>query len=107
MILDLRTYTCKPEKFQEWLALYSAQGYQHQVRHCGTPLIYATTESGPLNQVVHVWQYENHIDRERKRDAMMKDARFIDYMRQSREMAAHQTMESRILRPCTLFADSK
>ncbi|GEM_PF-5233194 len=28
MIFDLRIYTCKPEKMQDWLALYSAQGYQ-------------------------------------------------------------------------------
>ncbi|HMH19361.1 MAG TPA: NIPSNAP family protein [Burkholderiales bacterium] len=44
--------------------------------------------------------YESQADRERKRDALMKDPLFQDYLRRSAEMGAHQHQhqESRILK---------
>jgi hypothetical protein len=47
---------------------------------------------------VHVWRYESQADREKKRDALMKDPVFQDYLRRSAEMGAHQHQESRILK---------
>ena len=107
MILDLRMYTCRPGMMQNWLNLYADAGYEHQVRHCGEPLLYASSDVGPQNQVVHVWRYESHADRDEKRVAMLKDPGFARYMKLSQEMAAHQSMENRILTPCEFEAASR
>lgn len=52
MIFDLRIYTLHNNKFGAWLKLYEEHGHATQVKHCGEPVFYATTEVGQLNQVV-------------------------------------------------------
>jgi len=98
MIFDLRIYTLQNSKFAAWLKLYEEFGHATQVKHCGEPVFYATTEVGTLNQVVHVWKYESQADRERRRDALMADPAFQAYLAKSRELGAHQHQESRILK---------
>jgi len=98
MIFDLRIYTLHPGKTAEWLKMYEQYGHPTQVKHCGEPVFYATTEVGTLNQVVHVWQYKSQAEREKKRNALMKDPAFKDYMRRSAEMGAHLHQESRLLK---------
>ena len=103
MIYDLRIYTLRPGILGTWLKMYEQYGHPTQVKHCGEPVIYTTTEVGPLNQVVHVWRYDSQGDRERKRDALMADPAFQEYLRRSAEMGAHLNQENRILKP-TSFA---
>src|SRR5580765_4476462 len=98
MIFDLRIYTLHNNKFAAWLKMYEQYGHPTQVKHCGEPVFYATSEVGPLNQVVHVWKYDSQADREQKRNTLMNDPAFQDYLRRSAEMAAHQSQESRILK---------
>lgn len=98
MIFDLRIYTLHNSKFAAWLKLYEEHGHPVQVKHCGEPVFYATTEVGPQNQVVHVWKYESQADRERKRNALMADPAFQAYLQKSRELGAHQFQENRILK---------
>lgn len=98
MIFDLRIYTLSASKFAEWLKLYEEFGHAAQVRHCGEPVFYATTEVGTINQVVHVWKYQSQADRERRREALMADPQFQDYLARSRALGAHQHQESRILK---------
>ena len=98
MIFDLRIYTLHNNKLAAWLKLYEEYGHPTQVKHCGEPVFYATTEIGQLNQVVHVWKYASQADREKKRDALMADAAFQVYLQKSRELGAHQNQECRILK---------
>ncbi|MFN0305789.1 MAG: NIPSNAP family protein [Burkholderiales bacterium] len=98
MIFDLRIYTLRPGMLATWLKMYEQYGHPTQVKHCGEPVFYATTEVGPLNQVVHVWKYDSQADREKKRDALMQDSVFKEYMRRSAEMAAHAHQENRIMK---------
>ncbi len=98
MIYDLRIYTLHNAKFSDWLELYKTYGHPAQVRHCGEPVFYATTEVGTLNQVVHCWKYESQADRERRRDALMADPEFKAYLAKSKALGAHQNQENRILK---------
>ena len=98
MIFDLRIYTLRPGMLPTWLAMYEQYGHPTQVKYCGEPVIYTTSEVGPLNQVVHVWRYESQADREQKRDALMRDSVFQEYLRRSAEMGAHASQENRILK---------
>ena len=96
MIVEFRTYTLNPgttpqfeERFAEALP----------ARTKVSPLAaFWHTEVGPLNQVVHVWKYASQADREKKRDALMADPAFKEYLAKSRELGAHQSQECRILK---------
>jgi len=98
VIFDLRIYTLHNNKFAAWLKLYEEHGHPAQVKHCGEPVFYATSEVGELNQVVHVWKYASQADREKRRDALMADPAFQAYLQKSRELGAHQRQECRILK---------
>ena len=64
----------------------------------GKPVLISTTEVGPLNQVVHIWQYESQGDRETRRNTMVKDAGWPEFLKRSAELDAVHTQENRILK---------
>ena len=55
MLLDVRTYTCKPGTLKKHLELYAKMGAEPQSRNLGKPLLYMTTETGNPNQYIHIW----------------------------------------------------
>ena len=59
MLLDVRTYPCRPGTIKKHLELYEKMGKEPQFRNLGEPLAYLTTETGNPNQYVHIWVYEN------------------------------------------------
>ena len=81
MIIDLRTYTLRVGTVRDFLALYAKDGLEVQRRHLGQPLGYYTTEVGELNEVVHIWQYEDATDREQRRAALESDPQWLAYRR--------------------------
>jgi len=83
MIVDQRTYTIQIGLLRDFLALYSAEGLHVQVEHLGPPLGYYTTEVGDVNEVVHLWQYADMADRERRRAALEADPRWLAYRRKA------------------------
>ena len=63
MIIEQRTYPALPGKWRDYLALYQAEGLAIQHRILGRMVGYYTTETGPLNQIVHLWAYEDLNER--------------------------------------------
>ena len=80
MLLDVRTYTCKPGTVLAQLEVYKKYGYPVQLRYMGEPLCYATAESGDLNTITHIWVYESAADREQKRARMAQDPDWKVYL---------------------------
>jgi len=66
MLLDVRTYRCKPGTINTHLKLYSEMGKPAQSKHLGQPLLFATTETGNPNEYTHIWVYKNADDREKR-----------------------------------------
>ena len=81
MLIDLRTYTLRVGTVRDFLAQYAREGLEVQRRHLGAPLGYYTTEVGDVNQVVHIWQYQDAGDRERRRAALEADPDWLAYRR--------------------------
>src|SRR5436853_7524372 len=79
MIFDLRIYTLHNNKFAAWLKLYEEYGHPTQVKHCGEPVFYATTEVGTYNQVVHVWMLGSQGDLENKLESIISVPVFSEY----------------------------
>lgn len=97
MIVDQRTYTTRPGKLQQFVETFAAQGLPLYTRYCGTLIGYFTSESGPLNQVVHLWRYTDAADRDIRRAALVLDPGWQAFIDVALPLIVHQ--ESRLLTP--------
>ncbi len=78
MIYELRTYTTPPGMAPK-LAKYSSDiGRPIRGDDYGKLEGYWLTEIGPLNQVMHLWSYNDLNDRQAKRAALGQNARWRD-----------------------------
>ncbi len=103
MLLDVRTYTCRPGTIKTHLALYEKLGKAAQTRILGQPLAYLATETGDPNQYMHIWVYQNAGDREAKRAAMWADPDWIAYVEESAKLGALVKQENKLMRPVDFF----
>jgi len=97
MILDMRTYTCKPGMIKKHIEVYKQYGLAPQTKHLGQPVVWATTEVGDVNSYVHIWAYKDIADRAAKRAAMWEDKDWITYTQKSAELGALLSQENKIL----------
>lgn len=72
MIYEIRTYTLRPGTVAEFEDRF-AKRLPTREKHSKLGVIWHT-EVGPLNQVVHIWPYEDLEQRMTVRDAMANDA---------------------------------
>ncbi len=103
MLLDVRTYRCRPGTIKKHLALYERLGKGPQTRHLGEPFAYLLTETGNPNEYIHIWAYEDAADRARRRAAMQADPEWIAFMEASAELGALEHQENRLMTPVSFF----
>ena len=103
MLLDVRTYTCKPGTIKKHFALYEKMGKAVQTKHLGQPFAYLVTETGNPNQFLHIWAYENAADRERRRAAMQADPEWQAYLEESAKLGALESQQNRLMKPVDFF----
>ena len=103
MLLDVRTYTCRPGTIKKHLELYERLGKAPQTRHLGQPLAYMTTETGNPNQYMHIWVYDSAGDREQKRAAVAADKDWLAYTQESAKLGALEAQENRLMNPVGFF----
>ena len=107
MLLDLRTYRCKPGMIKKHLKLYTEIGQTPQSKHLGNPLLFATTETGNPNEYTHIWIYKNANDREKKRSAMWNDPNWIKYTQESAKLGGLESQENKLLNPVEFYEFNK
>ena len=96
MIYELRTYTLVPGKQGEYLKHSGDVGRKARGDKYGTLEGFWTTESGTLNQVVHLWSYPDLNERDRLRGELAKQEEWTKgYLPQIRSMLVAQ--ENKIL----------
>ncbi|MCK9511128.1 MAG: NIPSNAP family protein [Pigmentiphaga sp.] len=101
MLVEQRTYTTVPGKWRDYLALYEAEGMAIQQRILGRMVGYYTSEIGELNQIVHMWAYQDLNERAERRAALMADPQWLAYVAKMMPLLVRQ--ESRILTPARFF----
>lgn len=106
MLLDVRTYKCKPGSINAHLKLYEEMGKPSQFRCLGKPLCYLKTETGDPNEYVHIWVYENAGDREAKRKVLWSDPEWLAYTKKSAELGALVSQENKLM-TCVDFCPMK
>jgi hypothetical protein len=99
MIVDLRIYTCKPNRLATFVRIYEEKAWPLQQKYLGRCLGWYTTVEGPLNRVVHMWGFDDQADRERRRRAMAADPAWGGYLAAVAEADALVEMENRLLAP--------
>ncbi|MEJ1975776.1 MAG: NIPSNAP family protein [Acetobacteraceae bacterium] len=97
MILDERCYKIVPARVREYLDTYEREGMALQISHLGTLIGWFTADTGVVNEVVHLWRYDDMGDRERRRAAMEADPAWQAFRVKTSPMVIE--MHSRILRP--------
>ncbi len=107
MLLDIRTYTCRPGTIRKHLELYEKMGKGPQTRHLGQPVAYLTCETGNPNEYVHIWMYENAGDREKRRAAMWSDPDWIAYTQESAKLGALESQSNKLMVPVAFFPEPK
>ena len=75
-IYELRTYTVTVGKMSDVVALYKTEGWpalsKHPQKLCG----YFTGDIGAVNQLVHLWKFDDDADR--RNELRLKNFHFFD-----------------------------
>lgn len=105
MLVDLRTYRCRPGTINAHLALYDEYGKTPQYRCLGQPLAFLRGESGDPNEFVHIWVYENAGDREEKRAKLWSDPEWLAYVKKSADLGALESQKNKLMVPTGFCPD--
>ncbi|WP_420994777.1 MULTISPECIES: NIPSNAP family protein [Cupriavidus] len=97
MIVEERVYTCYCGKAQTYVKMYEAEGLAIQRPILGHLLGYFTSELGTLNQVVHLWAYQDLEDRAARRARLLADPAWQAYAAKVQPLVL--TQENKILVP--------
>lgn len=101
MIHELRTYTLLPRKASDFLKLTRKVGFEIRSKHSKC-LGYWTSEIGELNQVVHLWEYEDFAHRTQTRAALAEDKEWQkEFVRHAKKYQL--TQESTVLIPSDVY----
>ncbi len=100
MILEIRTYTLKPGKvdeywqhYRELFEVFPAPSEKHL-------LGYFVSDIGKLNQIVHIWQFKNMAEREAMRGGVNDRPEWKAHLDKIRPLMVSQ--EVQILKPSPL-----
>ena len=67
MIVEERIYTLHPGGVPKYMKLYEDEGFAVQEPILGNLVGLYFTDFGPLNQIIHMWGYDSHEERTKRR----------------------------------------
>ena len=94
-IYELRTYTFVVGKMAEGVELYKSAGWPALAKHPNKLVGYFTGDIGALNQLVHLWKFDDDADRRMFWDGVYVDAEFMTFARLLRPLLV--TQENKLL----------
>lgn len=97
MIVEMRIYTIYVGKAPEFVRLYEQEGLPMQIPICGAPQGMYQTDFGPMSQVILLWRYADHADRDARRAKLMAEAGWMAFVQAAAPLV--QSEESRLLLP--------
>jgi hypothetical protein len=89
-IYELRTYTLYVGKLAEAVELYKAEGWPALHKHPARLVGYFTGDVGALNQLVHLWKFEDDADRRKFWAGVYGDEGFMAFARKLRPLILAQ-----------------
>ena len=103
MIIDLRIYTCLPNRMADFVKLYEGKVWPLQLKYQENCLGWYTTVEGELNTSLHLWGYTDQGDREKRRAAMAADPAWGAYLKAAAEGGMLIKMENRLVKAAPHF----
>ncbi|MEO0681434.1 MAG: NIPSNAP family protein [Pseudomonadota bacterium] len=97
MLLDIRTYRCKPGTIGKHLDLYESHGKPPQFRCLGEPVFYGKVETPDPNEYVHIWAYADAADRAARRAVLWADPEWLAYTKMSAELGALDSQTNKLV----------
>jgi hypothetical protein len=95
-IVDLRIYTIRLRKMAEFIEVFDHLAMPVQLKYLGVPLGMFSSAVGPLNQVVHLWSFDDMGEFERRHAARDRDPDWPAYLQASENLITAQ--ENRLIR---------
>lgn len=89
-LYELRTYTLLPGKIGEATKLYTEIGWPALSKHGDHCMGYFTGDVGALNQIIHVWKFEDDADRRRFWAGVYGDDAFMAFAAKFRPLVLSQ-----------------
>ena len=94
-IYELRTYTFQVGKLAEAVELYQSEGWPALQKHPARLVGYFTGDIGALNQLVHLWKFDDDADRRKFWAGGYADAAFTAFAKKLRPLIL--TQENKLL----------
>ena len=94
-IYELRTYTFHVGRLGEAVSLYHGEGWPALQKYQDKLVGYFTGDIGAMNQLVHLWKFEDDADRRKHWAAVFADAEFMAFAGKLRPMIL--TQENKLL----------
>ncbi|HTH75844.1 MAG TPA: NIPSNAP family protein [Trinickia sp.] len=101
VIIEIRTYRCKVGMTGAFLKFYERDGLALQAQHLGEPIGFFMSEIGDLNEIVHLWRFESLADRETRREALQRDEKWHEFLRNGGATDCLVSQSSTIYRPAS------
>lgn len=90
-IYELRTYSVVVGKMGEVVALYQQEGWPALARHPQKLVGYFTGDVGGLNELIHIWKFDDDADRRKFWAEVMADADFTTFVNKLRPLLREQS----------------
>ena len=94
-IYELGTDTSQVGKLDQAKTLYVEKGWPALKKYQDKLVGYIVSDAGPLNQLVHLWRFEDDADRRLHWDTLFGNSDFMEFASQLRTLEASQ--ENRLL----------
>ena len=104
MIIEMRTYYIKVGMLNNFINIYDKEIRKIHIKILGNQIGFFYSEFGDLNKVVHLYGYESHRDRDKRRALLIKQEAFKNYLHKVKDILVNQ--KSEILLP-TKFSKIK
>jgi len=98
-IYELRTYQVTVGKMAEVVRLYSTEGWPALQKHPQKLVGYFTGDVGALNQLVHLWKFEDDADRRAFWAGVLADPDFVAFVGKLRPLLQSQTNQLMLSAP--------
>ena len=90
-LFEVRTYTFFVGKLSEAVELYRTEGWPALQKHAPNYLIgYFVGDVGALNELVHLWKFEDDADRRRFWAGVFADETFMNFAKKLRPLIRKQ-----------------
>jgi len=89
-IYEMRTYTVIVGKMGEVTELYTSQGWPALGKHPQRLVGYFTGDIGAMNQVIHIWKFNDDADRRAFWAGVFGDAEFMAFAAKLRPLLLSQ-----------------